>query len=147
MKAFLSHSSRDKATVTQIAEQLGLANVELDADTFDRGLLNVVAIQTALQKTSLFVLFLSSDALKSGYVRYETMLGQELLAHGVIERFLVVCLDSEAFASADEQWKAFNFVRKAVSPQSIARLIQHNLILLGSIASGTKQPFVGRAKE
>lgn len=145
MKAFLSHSSRDKAIVDRVAEELGLANVELDSETFDRGLLNVTAIQNALRRTSLFVLFLSKDSLASGVVRYEAMLAQELFARGIIERFLVICLDADAFASADENWKTFNFVRKAVAPQSIARLIQHNLLLMSSARAD--QPFVGRATE
>ena len=37
MKAFLSHSSRDKGIVSEVFEQLGAANAELDAQTFDRG--------------------------------------------------------------------------------------------------------------
>jgi hypothetical protein len=84
MKAFLSHSSKDKATVDQVADQLGLANVELDSETFDRGLLNVTAIQDALRRSTLFVLFLSNSAIASGVVRYEAMLAQELYAQGVI---------------------------------------------------------------
>jgi tetratricopeptide (TPR) repeat protein len=147
MKAFLSHSSKDKAIVGQVADQLGLANVELDSETFDRGILNVTAIQDGLHNSSLFVLFLSKSALESGVVRYEAMLAQDLVARSLIERFLVVCLDADAFASAEANWKTFNFVRKAVSPQSIARLIQHNLILLRSRALGADQPFVGRTKE
>ncbi|WP_162826893.1 toll/interleukin-1 receptor domain-containing protein [Pseudolabrys taiwanensis] len=147
MKAFLSHSSRDKATVEQVAAQLGAANVELDSETFDRGLLNVTAIQDALRRSSLFILFLSKDALASGVVRYEALLAQELFARGIVERFLVICLDENSFSSADDNWKTFNFVRKATSPQSIARLIQHQIILLQSKLSGAAQPFVGRLKE
>jgi hypothetical protein len=147
MKAFLSHSSRDKSIVEQVTAQLGAANVELDSETFDRGLLSVTAIQEALRRSSLFVLFLSKDALESGIVRYEALLAQELFARGVIDRFLVVCLDESSFSSADENWKSFNFVRKAASPQSIARLIQHHLILFQSKISGITQPFVGRLKE
>ena len=56
MKAFLSHSSRDKNIVEDVAQLLGGANVELDSITFDRGLLNVAAIQQALKRSSLFVL-------------------------------------------------------------------------------------------
>jgi TIR domain-containing protein len=122
MKAFLSHSSADKAIVNEVAEQLSLANTELDSETFDHGLLNVSAIQKALRQTSLFVLFLSRNAIASGVVHYEALLAQELFARGLIERFLVICLDPDAFSSADEHWKAFNFVRKVSSPQAIARL-------------------------
>jgi hypothetical protein len=114
MKAFLSHSSRDKGIVTAVADELGAANVELDSETFDRGILNVTAIQEALKQYTLYVLFMTKDALASGAVRYEALVAQELFARGIVERFLVICLDEEAFASAEEQWKAFNFVRRAV---------------------------------
>jgi hypothetical protein len=147
MKAFLSHSSKDKPTVHEVADQLGLANVELDSDTFDRGVLNVAAIQEALHKASLFVLFLSKAALDSAVVRYEALLAQDLFSRGLIGRFLVICLDADAFASAEANWKRFNFVRKADSSGTIARLIQHNLLLLRSQTLGITQPFVGRAKE
>jgi tetratricopeptide (TPR) repeat protein len=147
MKAFLSHSSRDRAVVERVADQLGLANVELDAHTFDHGLINAQAIQDALRRSALFVLFLSRASLDSGAVRFETMLATELVSRGLVERFLVVCLDEEAFAAASDYWKIFNFVRKVSSDQSIARLIQHNLLLLRSRAQGINQPFVGRAKE
>jgi hypothetical protein len=78
MKAFLSHSSRDKATVEAVAAELGAANVELDAETFDRGIVNVAAIQEALKRSTLYVLFLSRDAVASGVVRYEALLAQGL---------------------------------------------------------------------
>ncbi|MGB9366274.1 MAG: TIR domain-containing protein [Xanthobacteraceae bacterium] len=145
MKAFLSHSSRDKPLVDQVAQLLGPANVELDSQTFDRGLLNVSAIQQALRRSSLFVLFLSQNSLSSNIVNYEALLAQELQARGVIDKFLVVCLDDQSFASADENWKAYNFVRKAISPQSIARLIQGALIAAHS--KHISHPFVGRSKE
>lgn len=45
MKAFLSHSSRDKGVVTEVWNELGPANAELDSETFDHGLVNVTAIQ------------------------------------------------------------------------------------------------------
>ena len=147
MKAFLSHSSRDKGIVEQVAGELGAANVELDSETFDRGILNVTAIQNALKRCDLYVLFLTKAALESGIVRYEVLLAQELFARGVVERFLVICLDQEAFKSAEEQWKAFNFVRRAPGPQSMARLIQHELIAIRAKQKGNNRPFVGRTAE
>jgi hypothetical protein len=65
MRAFLSHSSRDKAIVAAVADELGTANVELDSETFDRGILNVAAIQEALKRSTLYVLFLTKYALAS----------------------------------------------------------------------------------
>jgi hypothetical protein len=147
MKAFLSHSSRDKALVEKVAELVGGGNVELDSITFDHGLLNVEAVDRALKRSALFVLFLTTDAVESHFVRFEAFLAQELIARGLIDKFLVVCLDEKAFKSAEASWKHFNFVRKVNSAQSIARLIQHNLILARSKGVEKSSPFVGRAKE
>lgn len=147
MKAFLSHSSRDKPLVEDVANYLGAAQVELDSKTFDSGLLNVAEIQTALKRCSIFVLFLTQDALDSSYVRFEALLAQELLAKGVIDKFLVVCLDPAAFAQAESHWKSFNFVRHLASPQSIARLIQNHLLMDRAKSASKRQPYVERSKE
>jgi hypothetical protein len=147
MKAFLSHSSRDKGVVGQVFDLLGEANAELDSATFDQGVLNVVAIQESLKRCSLFVLFLSHAALASNVVHYEALQAQDLVARGLIDRFLVVCLDEEAFASAEAQWKGFNFVRRAVAPQSIARQVQSLLAISRAKTKSDAQPFVGRSVE
>lgn len=147
VRAFLSHSSKDKGIVRAVADELGAANVELDSETFDRGILNVAAIQDALRRCDLYVLFLDNASLTSGIVRYEALLAQELFARGVIGRFLVICLDDDSFASAEEQWKMFNFVRKSGGASAIARLIQHNLLEIRAKNKGTNQPFVGRTAQ
>lgn len=147
MKAFLSHSSRDKAVVTQIAEQLGGANVELDADSFDRGILNVEAIGRALKRSSIFVLFLSEDSLQSAAVLFEANLARELQMKGLIQKFFVVCLDEASFKAAPDAWKEYNFVRRPVSPQSVARLIQGEILTARSREPASAPPFVGRQAE
>ena len=147
MRAFLSHSSRDKGVVTEVWNELGPANAELDSETFDRGLVNVAAIEEALRRCTLYVLFLSKDALASNAVRYEALHTQELIARGTIDRFLVICLDDDAFGSAEQEWKAYNFVRRAVGPPYIARLIQHCLLEARAREKGAAQPFVGRGRE
>ena len=147
MKAFLSHSSRDKGTVETVGELLGGANIELDSVTFDRGILNVTAIQLALKRSALFVLFLSDSALKSPAVLFEALSAQEMQERGIIDRILIICLDEDSFSRAPTEWKMHNFVRKAVSTQSVARLIQSQLIAARSKASAADQPFVGRLQE
>jgi hypothetical protein len=141
MKAFLSHSSRDKPLVEDVAAH------EIDSTTFDSGILNVDAIQAALKRTSIYVLFLTMDALRSSYVRFEAILAQELVAKGIIERFFVVCLDAHAFSKADEQWKSYCFVRHLTAPQPIARFIQNQLLLARARAGLKNQPYVERSKE
>jgi len=147
LRAFLSHSSKDSAVVETVARQLGGANVELDTLTFEHTVLSATAIQNALKRSTLFVLFLSSDTLSSPYVKFEELRAQQLLAAGVLERILIICLDDSAFAKLDDDLKAFNVVRKSASIQSIVRLIQHHLVLSSKIEGTQNKPFVGRQTE
>ena len=147
MTAFLSHSSRDKAIVEEVANILGLDKVQLDSQTFDSGLLNTQAIRDSLKRSSVFVLFLTKDAIDSSFVSFEALLAHEFMARGLLDRFLVVCLDSDAFASAEEHWKDYSFVRHLNSSQSIARYIQHSLIAYHATLDSTTQPYVERSRE
>ena len=147
MKAFLSHSSRDKGIVEQVAEDLGSANCQLDSATFERGVMNTKAIQQALGQCSVFVLFLSRDAIASGMVKFEAALAQELVGIGLIEKFLVICLDDDAFRAAPNEWKIYNFVRKVSSVHAISRLVQSALMIASLQSARMATPFVGRTKE
>ena len=113
MRAFLSHSSKDKGFVEGVADQLKPGTFDLDSQTFDAGLVNSNAIAVALRRCDMFCLFLSASSVNSTYVEFETLLGVEFLARGQIERFLAICLDEEAFAQASSEVRFFNIVRKA----------------------------------
>lgn len=147
LRAFLSHSSSDKGFVERVAETMRPGSYELDAVTFDAGLVNSDAIRVALARCDLFCLFLSKASTRSSYVDFEAMLGIEFLARGSISRFLAICLDDEAFALASENVKFFNIVRKSLSPESAARLIQGQMVSASSKATTFLHPFLGREKE
>ena len=147
MKAFLSHSSRDKHLVEEVAHKLGAEQFELDSHTFDNGLLNVDAIRKALKRSSIFVLFLTEDAIESACVLFEALLAREFLAKGLVGKFLVICLDAKAFSKAKNEWKDFSFCLHLTSAQSIARRIQHHLIVDHASFSSKNQPYVERSKE
>lgn len=147
MRAFLSHSSADKDFVERVADNLRPGSYELDATTFDAGLVNSEAIRVALGRSDLFCLFLSQASVRSAYVEFETLLGIEFLARGSISRFLAICLDDSAFAAASENVKFFNIVRKSLSPESAARLVQGQLISASSKARAFTHPFIGRDEE
>src|SRR5260221_7110725 len=66
MKAFLSHSSKDKAFVREVGSLLGEAQCEYDEYTFEHTL-NTSAIHSALQRCDVFVLFLSANSTKSSF--------------------------------------------------------------------------------
>jgi hypothetical protein len=51
MRAFLSHSSKDKGFVQRVAESLRPGTYELDSQTFDAGLINSQAIISALERS------------------------------------------------------------------------------------------------
>lgn len=147
LRAFLSHSSADKDFVERVAETLRPGTYELDAITFDAGLVNSDAIRTALQRSDLFCLFLSERSAHSAYVEFETLLGIEFLARGGISRFIAICLDDVAFNLAKENVKFYNIVRKSLSPEAAARLIQGQLISASSRADDFGHPFIGREEE
>jgi len=147
MKAFLSHSSKDKGFVESVADQLRPGTYELDSQTFDAGLVNSEAIVRSLQRCDLFCLFLSKDAVSSAYVNFETLLGMEFIASGKIGRFLAVCLDEEAFQHASANVRFFNIVRKSLGEESTARLILGNLVVAAKIAATHSHPFIGRESE
>lgn len=147
MKAFLSHSSKDKALVEEVARFLGGASVELDQNTFDFGELNSEAIADALDRSDLFVLFISSASILSPIVRFEARLAQELYVRGALAKMLFVCLDSASFDRADAGWKNYNIVRHETSAKTIARLIQSTLLDLRAQRGIAEQPFVGRSED
>ena len=147
MKVFLSHSSKDKGFVEEVAGLLRPGTFELDSLTFDAGLVNSDAIIKSLQRSDLFCLFISTDSVASSYVNFETLLGIELLASGKISRFLAICLDEHAFVEVSKNVKFFNVVRKSLSVESSARLIMGHLISAAKVSATHAHPFLGREDE
>ncbi|MYD98227.1 MAG: hypothetical protein F4X98_12710 [Gammaproteobacteria bacterium] len=145
MRAFLSHSSKDKGYVESVATMLRPGTFELDSETFDLGSINSQAIVSALERCDLFCLFLSSQSAISPYVDFETLLGIESVASGNVSRFLAICLDETAFETAPERAKHFNIVRYIPHPDTTARMIEGHLI---SLATATdRNVFIGREDE
>jgi len=147
MKAFLSHSSKDKGFVEEVSNMLRPGTFELDSLTFDKGLLNSQSIIASLKRCDLFCLFLSSSSIAAPYVDFETLLGIEFLASGKVGRFLAICLDEDAFANASANVRFFNIVRKGLEPENTARLIQGHLISAAEKATAYSHPFIGREDE
>jgi tetratricopeptide (TPR) repeat protein len=144
MRAFLSHSSKDKGFVEQVAELLKPGTFELDSTTFDAGLLNSQVITEALKRSDLFCLFLSADSVQSAYVVFETLLGMEFFARGEISRFLVICIDEDAFQKASGNVMLFSIVRRVPSVEAAAWRIQGTLVSAASGDVHLFHPFIGR---
>jgi tetratricopeptide (TPR) repeat protein len=147
MKAFLSHSSKDKGFVEAVADLLRPGTFELDSLTFDAGAVNAQTILEALNRSDLFCLFLSTSSVRSAYVEFETLLGMEFLARGGIKKFLAICLDEEAFDLASANIKFFSIVRRGLLPEATARLIQGFLVSASTSSAARAHPFLGRTEE
>lgn len=76
-RAFLSHSSVDKAFVEQVAENLGREFCVFDKYCFHAGDDLVDSIEKGMARSSLLVLFASAEALKSDWVRLELLQAQK----------------------------------------------------------------------
>ncbi len=147
MKAFISHSSKDKEYVDAIVDNLRPGSYELDSETFDFGLVNADAIAKSLERSDLFCLILSSSSVTSSYVDFETLLGFELTARGSLYRFLAICIDDTSFEQASQNAKYFNLARKIPSPEATARLLQGYLVSAAALQSEQIRPFIGREEE
>lgn len=129
MKAFLSHSSKDKSFVREIANKLGLALCEFDEYTFEHTLTSQ-AIRRALARCNLFVLFLSEDSVRSPFVWEELRTGSEFIARGRLSRILIFALDDTSYTALPEWLRLTNVAPRLKSPLTIARRIQTTLMQL-----------------
>lgn len=93
-KAFLSHSSKDKDLVRKIAKKLGSSNSVLDEINFESGRKNLDEIFSELEKTDVFVLFISNESLESDWVQKEINKARSEMDNDKIDRILPIIIDS-----------------------------------------------------
>ena len=146
MKAFLSHSSKDKAFVRKVAELIGTARCEYDEYTFDF-ILNAQAIRQALRRCDLFVFFLSKDSIRSDFVAEELRTALDFRASGQIKRVMVFCLDDTSFKALPEWMQAINVVRKLLSVPTCVRKIEAELMELEASSNSSAEIYIPRSKE
>ena len=80
-KIFLSHSSTDKPYVSYIANQFGKDHCTYDAACFEAGMKNLDEIFREMDKSSIFVVFISDASLESDWVKKELSIADERLHH------------------------------------------------------------------
>ncbi|RNB86876.1 TIR domain-containing protein [Brevibacillus fluminis] len=78
-KIFLSHSSVDKDYVRPIAMYFGNDRAAFDEFTFESGMQTITEIFKSIDKTDIFVYFISESALNSEWVKEEINQAQEKL--------------------------------------------------------------------
>src|SRR5271166_1509170 len=95
-KAFVSHSSKDKALVESVVDELGILRCEYAKYSFDF-VLNNDAIRRALSRCSLFVLILSEHSIRSDFVQEEIRAALESRASGTTKRVVIFAVDRTSF--------------------------------------------------
>lgn len=132
-KIFLSHSSKQKHYVEQIAKKLGKSNIVYDAWTFDVGNKTLDEIYSGIDSAGIFVYFISEDSFKSRWVEKEIDKAEEYLKKGKLKRFLPIIIDHTIKHSDDRipQWIRDEYNLKFISkPTKSYDLIKQGLRLV-----------------
>lgn len=145
MKAFLSHSSKDKEIVREVATQLARVNCIFDERSFDSGVEFKKAIEEKLNLSTVFVFFATRESLNSHWCKFE--LDQAFYSNlkGALQRSIVFLLNDSVEVGDLPNWLTTALIKKVNSPSAIARDIKHKL---EEAAEDFQRPvFIGRAKE
>jgi len=143
MKAFLSHSSRDKEFVEAVAQELGRQFCVFDKHAFESGQDLVQSIEEGLADSHVFVLIASAHALKSNWVELESNEAayRKVMKH--IQSALVLVVDSTVALDDLPAWLRRALVTRVAAPKIAARLIRRRLDDL--LREHQRPVFVGRA--
>lgn len=131
IRAFLSHSSKDKENyVKNVANLLGRDQIIYDEFSFEEGEKSLDEILKGLDKTSIFVLLLSANALDSEWVKREIIEAKFRLNETHIDKIFPIIIDANV--KHDDQripdWLRENYnLRPIRRAQVAARRIQNKL--------------------
>lgn len=131
IRAFLSHASEDKVFVENVALKLGRQYCLFDKFEFASGVEFKAAIDAALDRSGIFVLFVSKKSLRKFWVNYEMDEAQARAVRGALERILVYVIDADV--SVDEVPDDFKRakVEMLLTPSQVARdIVMHTEDLL-----------------
>lgn len=146
VKAFLSHSSKDKHFVSAVADFLGAGQVEYDEVTFELDL-NVENIRRALSRSDLFVLFLSAQSIRSPFVSEESRAALEARGKGFIKKILVFAIDETSYKALPVWLQEVNITQRLSNSRACARRIQSALLALDAAEHRGEELYIGREEE
>ncbi len=144
MKAFLSHSSRDKEFVRKVSEELGRQFCVIDEKAFENGKDFKKSIEEGLDDSKLFVLFATKDSLASMWVDFEISEAWYRLLEKNLSKALVYILDDSSH-SAVPKWLQRAKIGKANAPKVVAREIREHLDEL--LREKQQTFFIGRSAD
>lgn len=144
-RAFLSHSSNEKALVNRVARHFTAARVVVDSVNFEDAKSTVEEILTHLRGASVIGLFLSKASLDSNWVQFE--LSQAL--HRLGSDFIEVVAYTIDDLSRDKlpEWLRRYTIHRTNSPLRIAETIEGVLQALDQLDGYAKTFFVGRHEQ
>ncbi|WP_291145931.1 toll/interleukin-1 receptor domain-containing protein [Flavobacterium sp. UBA7680] len=154
-KAFLSHSSIDKKRYVSIVHKyLGQSKCIYDEVSFEEGMKNYEEILSGLDRSDLFVLFISNDSLDSEWVQKEILNSYDKLKKGELQRIFPIIID-ENITYKDHRipdWMRKEYNIQYISrPKLAARRINQRLIEISwqyhPLVKEKNNLFVGRNQQ
>ncbi|WP_338913188.1 toll/interleukin-1 receptor domain-containing protein [Clostridium perfringens] len=135
-KVFLSHSSSDKdkyvrKVANELINKVGISNIVYDEYTFEEGMKPIEEIENELEKSDLFVIFLSDKALNSKWVKLELKKAKEFERLGIIERIYPIIIDEGIFYTDDRipKWMKNTYNIKLIkNPNKASIMIRRKLL-------------------
>lgn len=143
MRAFLSHSSKDKKLVEAVFRSLGSYSSHIDSESFEEGKRSAEEIFRTLGGTDVFVLFGSRQSLVSNWVLHELNVAYDRYASGSIRRFLLFLIDDTTIEDLPAWLRSFHVFR-AQKAALIARRIRSHIIELRINSGEQVDVFIGR---
>lgn len=144
MKAFLSHSSKDKDLVVAVHEALEKNSTWLDRAEIEWGDLFLEKIAEGLEEASDFVLFWSKDAAKSEWVRLEVNMAFILKMREKAIRLRVITLDATKLPLQLQPFHHLSFDRTKIS---VREIVEKLVPLLNEPVRSARSRFVNRHAE
>ena len=145
MKAFLSHSSKDKEFIRSIAKSLGRQFCIFDEYAFNTGIEFRESIEKGLEESSIFVLFASKNTRDSIWVNCEIDEAWYKKIHNKLHQSLVFIIDSSVTYQDVPLWLQKAKISKSQSAKQTAREIRTHL---DELQRAKQYPyFIGRSRE
>lgn len=144
IKAFLSHSSKDKEFVRAVAQELGRQYCIFDEQVFETGDDFKTSIEKGLDASSIFVLFASNNSLLSDWVNFEIdEVWYKKLSRDLQKSLTYIITDSVRIEDIPP-WLTRTKVQRGNVPKIVARDIRNHL---EQLVEERKNPFIGRSED
>lgn len=144
-RAFLSHSSTNKEFVRAVANELGRQFCLFDEQVFEDGEQFKASIETMLDDSAVFILFVGEDTLNRIWVQFEIEEAWYRKLEGRISKALVFLLAPSIQFAALPKWLSRAKVSAVTSAKMTAREIRFHLEEL--LRSKQQSQFEGRSTD